>query len=131
MRIRLGPLGLYEEEDSVFSTSPSTTSLTTLPPTESNLTVWFLFKEYFLPVLTFISILISSSYFLHRLCRLFNLHFKYRRFRFIKRSAAEKANIRLRNSIIAMDPLRHRPTAVCRENPFDTDCFYDAKETIV
>ena len=127
-RVRLGPLGLYEEEDIVSAEFPSTRHVQTLYTSTlspaANSTSWAIFKDNFLPLFFFFTSIISTSYFLHRLIRKFNLHFKYRRFKFVRRSAAETADIKLRNTIIEMDPLRIRGT-------IDLERYYDARETIV
>ena len=134
-KIHLGPFRLYEEEQ-VYETSTPVYSQPTAPSflpssstSEPNLSLFMIFKEYFLPVFYFFSLLISTSFFLHRLCRTFNLQFKYRRFRFIRRSAAEQSDIRQRNMIIEMDPLSI--TSHRSENFVPNEHFYDAKETIV
>ena len=130
--LRLGPFGLYDDgaprlnnttpfpsetSTSLFKDSSTPDSQifegTTLPlriVASLEKTSWGYFKENFLPILSLLSYISTFSYFAFKTWRLVRLHWKYRRFRFIRRTPAERAAVQTNDAIVQMDPLR--PTSI-------------------
>ena len=128
--LRLGPFGIYDEPvPSHSSVVPLITTgystyietVTTVKPefatsivhydNSSNFPYGFqILREIVAPMLTILGFLPSTIYFSFKLFRLIRLHYKYRRFRFIRRPKPERDAIRSSDIIIQMDPLKKRET---------------------
>lgn len=112
-RLRLGPFSIYEDNENTTQRTTTFIGKKTTPRNvneivECQISGWTIYKEYFVPIFSLSAIVLFSVYLFYRMLFTLHLHFKYRRFRFTRRTASERAAIQKRNMIIEMDPLSAR-----------------------